>query len=267
MREDGQPIDGEEHPRASRAAEAWALPPARYVALAVADTGCGMPPEVMEHVFEPFFTTKEPGKGTGLGLSTVYGVVRQAAGEIRVASTPGAGARFEMLVPHCDADADDDAPAAVTKARAKVGETVLVVEDERGVRQIVRSVLLGNGYKVLAAAGGEEALAICAGYAGSIDLVITDVVMPRMSGREFVERLHAARPGLRVLYFSGYPDEILSREGVLQEGVRLLRKPFALAELQRRVREIIGERPTDRPTMAHGARSAARGDDTGNAPA
>ena len=146
------------------------------------------------------------------------------------------------------------------------GAKVLVVEDERGVRQIVRSVLSGNGYKVLVASGGEEALAICAGYAGSIDLVITDVVMPRMSGREFVERLHAARPGLKVLYFSGYPDEILSREGVLQQGVRLLRKPFALAELQRRVREIIDERPTERPPMAHGAHSAARPDDTGGAP-
>jgi CheY-like chemotaxis protein len=179
-----------------------------------------------------------------------------------VTSTPGEGARFEMLLPHCEADADADAPAAATKARAKVGETVLVVEDERGVRQIVRSVLSGNGYKVLVASGGEEALAICAGYAGSIDLVITDVVMPRMSGREFVERLHAARPGLKVLYFSGYPDEILSREGVLQQGVRLLRKPFALAELQRRVREIIDERPTERPPMAHGAHSAARPDDT-----
>ena len=250
----------------AHAAEAWALPPGRYVALAVADTGCGMPPEVMEHVFEPFFTTKGE-HGTGLGLSTVYGVVRQAAGEIRVTSTPGAGARFEMLLPHSEADADADAPPAATKARAKVGETVLVVEDERGVRQIVRSVLVGNGYKVLAAAGGEEALAICAGYAGSIDLVITDVIMPRMSGREFVERLHAARPGLQVLYFSGYSDEILSREGVLQEGVRLLRKPFALAELQRRVREIIDERSTDRPPMTHRARSAAQGDDTGNAPA
>ena len=249
----------------ARAAEAWALPTGRYVALAVADTGCGMPPEVLEHVFEPFFTTKGE-RGTGLGLSTVYGVVRQAAGAIRVTSTPGEGARFEMLLPHCEADAAADAPAAATKARAKVGETVLVVEDERGVRQIVRSVLSGNGYKVLVASGGEEALAICAGYAGGIDLVITDVVMPRMSGREFVERLHAARPGLKVLYFSGYPDEILSREGVLQQGVRLLRKPFALAELQRRVREIIDERPTERPPMAHGAHSAARPDDTRGAP-
>ncbi len=218
------------------------VPAGRYVRLTVSDTGVGMAADVLERIFEPFFTTKGD-HGTGLGLATVYGIVRKAEGHVVVDSQPGRGARFDIYLPCHVADA---APRADGAARAAGGvggggETVLLVEDARDVRQVVRKALSNAGYKVLAATGGEEALAICAGWEGALHLVVSDVIMPGMSGRMFVDRLRVTRPTIPVLYLSGYPDEVLAREGMIDPRVRLLRKPFALAELQRQVREALDD--------------------------
>ena len=216
------------------------VPAGRYVRITVGDTGVGMTPQVLERIFEPFFTTKGE-YGTGLGLATVYGIVRKADGHVLVESQPGGGSQFQVYLPvHVAAAVEPEAAPAPAALEGR-GETLLVVEDARDVRQIVRKVLTSAGYRVVTATGGEEALAICAGWQGPLHLVVSDVIMPEMSGRQFVERLRESRPAIRVLYVSGYTDEVLSREGVLEAGVRLLRKPFALAELQRQVREVLDE--------------------------
>ena len=222
--------------------ESAEVPAGRYVRLTVSDTGVGMAADVLERIFEPFFTTKGD-HGTGLGLATVYGIVRKAEGHVAVDSQPGRGARFDIYLPCHVADATARADGAPRAAGAVGGggETVLLVEDARDVRQVVRKALTNAGYKVLAATGGEEALAICAGWEGALHLVVSDVIMPGMSGRMFVDRLRVTRPTIPVLYLSGYPDEVLAREGMIDPRVRLLRKPFALAELQRQVREALDD--------------------------
>ncbi|MCO5171356.1 MAG: response regulator, partial [Planctomycetes bacterium] len=195
------------------------------VVLTVSDTGEGMSPEVLAHIFEPFFTTKEVGRGTGLGLSMVYGIVKQSGGDVQVRSAPGAGTTFELAFP---AAADDPAPAGQRKPTAPVPggrETVLVVEDEDAVRQLVREVLSGRGYHVLEAARGEQAIDLAAGRDGPIDLVLSDVVMPGINGRDLVERLTALRPGLRVLFMSGHSGDLLARAEV-EPWATVLEKPF-----------------------------------------
>jgi two-component system cell cycle sensor histidine kinase/response regulator CckA len=229
------------------AGERPGLTPGRYAALFVDDTGTGIEPDLLPHLFEPFFTTKGPGKGTGLGLATVYGIVKQSGGFIYVDSTPGQGSRFSIYLPrHAERAADETRPAAPPAPRGT--ETILVVEDDAGVRWAVRRMLERNGYSVLEAAGAAEALRHVAdvGSRGAhIDLVLTDVIMPEQSGRELVERLTADRPELRILYMSGYADDEILRRGLELSGAPLLEKPFTPDRLAEVVRRALDQpRPT-----------------------
>ncbi len=222
------------------AAARWGqLQPGSYVTLSVQDTGTGMLPDVQERIFEPFFTTKGPGEGTGLGLPTVYGIVKQSGGHVFVASAPGAGSIFTIYLPATEPSAEPGGGIAPARPVRGAAETVLLVEDEELVRHLAREILVRNGYRVLDAADGPEALRICDDYAGVIHLMVTDVVMPRMSGRELVEQVRPRRPGMRVLYVSGYSEEAIEHHGKLTEGVELLPKPFTPAVLTAKVREIL----------------------------
>jgi PAS domain S-box-containing protein len=226
-----------------RARRRGGVRPGEYVALEVTDTGVGMDAETRARLFEPFFTTKGPGKGTGLGLSTVYGIVSQSGGHIHVESEPGRGASFLVLFPRVAADAEAAAaapapPASAGEPTAARGETLLLVEDARRVRAVLREILEMHGYRVLEARNGPEALRVSAAHPGAIDLLVTDVVMPHMSGAELAQRLTALRPSLRVLYVSGYADDATVRHGAAGAGRAFLAKPFtpdALAGLVRRL--------------------------------
>jgi signal transduction histidine kinase len=222
-------------------AESGDLPPGRHVRLEVSDTGIGMDQKTLGRVFEPFFTTKAHGKGTGLGLAMVYGIVRQSGGRIGVESTPGAGTTFRIDLPRVDAPIDDapGAPPVATPLQATGAETVLVAEDEQMVRVLIRKVLEQAGYTVLLAASGEEALHLAERYDGPIHLLVSDVVMPGMNGRELMRRLVGRRPAVKVLYLSGYSDEAVERHGVLDPGTAFMQKPFTPAALARRVREVL----------------------------
>jgi PAS domain S-box-containing protein len=213
--------------------------PGRYVLLAVSDTGGGLDAEAKAHLFEPFFTTKEPGQGTGLGLSTVYGIVKQNRGHITVYSEPGQGATFKVYLPRLE---DAGGAAALTPALrepCRGGETVLLVEDEDLVRQVVRRMLERNGYQVLKAARGQEALRLSEDHPGPIHLVLTDVVMPGMNGRETATALLARRPEVRVLYMSGHTENAIVHHGVLEMGLAFIQKPFKYEDLMAKVREIL----------------------------
>jgi two-component system, cell cycle sensor histidine kinase and response regulator CckA len=209
-----------------------------WVVLTVTDTGNGMDEATRKRIFEPFFTTKGPGKGTGLGLATVYGIVQQSGGRIEVCSEPGRGATFTVYFPTVDAPVAPPVPAP-EHASPRGTETVLLVEDEGAVRTIAHRVLERRGYRVLVAASGAEALAIDARHAGAIDLVVTDVIMPEMSGPALVEKLTARRPGLPVLFMSGYADRFLTEVGELPAGALLLQKPFTPSDLARDVRAVL----------------------------
>ncbi len=218
------------------------VPPGDYVELVVSDTGTGIEPDVLPHVFEPFFTTKTPGRGTGLGLSMAYGIVKQSSGFIYGASTPGRGATFTLYFPRQPDAARGSAgsPDAADGGPARGSETVLVVEDEEGIRRLARTVLSARGYAVLTAADGIEALEIAGARTGAIDLLVTDVVMPLMNGPELAARMSSARPGMRVLFISGYAESALAHQGRLEPGVDLLQKPFDPATLVERVRRALG---------------------------
>ncbi|MHB8763194.1 MAG: response regulator [Deferrisomatales bacterium] len=212
--------------------------PGPHVLLAVSDTGTGMGPEVLAHVFEPFFTTKERGKGTGLGLATVYGIVKQAGGHVWVYSEPGHGTAFKVYFPRAEGRAETRA-LPVDEAPLLGSETVLVVEDEAVVRDLVRCILTGRGYRVVDAPNPAEALGICRSMPEPVHLLLTDVVMPGMGGRQLAERLAAERPGLKVLYMSGYLDNAIVHHGVLDPGVHFLQKPFTPLALARKVRQVL----------------------------
>lgn len=212
-----------------------------YILLTFADTGAGMDAPTLSHIFEPFFTTKGPGKGTGLGLATVYGIVRQSGGGIAVESTPGHGTTFTIYLPREDAPLDELKPATSTVEPSRDFETILVVEDEEIVRELVREVLDQQGYHVLCAANGRDALKLADEYAGKIDLLLTDVVMPQMNGHELVALAMARRPDLKVLYVSGYSDNDIGHHGVLNAEVELLEKPFSPLTLAQKIREMMSE--------------------------
>jgi PAS domain S-box-containing protein len=213
--------------------------PGQYVMLSVSDTGTGMDKETQSRIFEPFFTTKEKGKGTGLGLSTVYGIVKQSGGYVIVQSELGHGTSFHIYLPQVEGTSEKHAaPVAGTPAGGT--ETVLLVEDEESVRQLVRDTLEAKGYKVVEAENGEAGLAAATGHQGKIDLVITDVVMPGVGGREMVERISATRPEAKVLYLSGYTEDAILSEGSIQSGTAFLQKPFTLQSLSKKVREVLG---------------------------
>jgi PAS domain S-box-containing protein len=237
------------------AARHLSVKPGPYVQFAVSDTGCGMDKQTQTRIFEPFFTTKERGKGTGLGLSTVYGIVKQSGGNIWVYSEPGQGTTFKIYLPR-----DLSSFSKVTSSKLAASptpptgtETVLVVEDEEAILGIAKRILCGAGYTVLTAANASEALLTCNVHQGKIDLMLSDVVMPQMGGRVLAERLVLARPGLKVIYMSGYADDAIVHHGTLDPGTNFIAKPFSAADLTRKVREVLDSSiadPTDRDVRA-----------------
>ena len=207
--------------------------------LAVTDTGCGMDAETQSHLFEPFFTTKEKEKGTGLGLSTVYGIIKQSGGNIWAYSELGKGSTFKVYLPRVVEAIQSYKPKETTPAIARGTETILLVEDEEAVRTLISRVLQGSGYRILEARHGKEALEICGQHIGPIHLMVTDVIMPQMSGRELAVKLAPVRPEMKVLFMSGYPDNAIVHHGVLEPGTAFLQKPFTLSALENKVREVL----------------------------
>jgi PAS domain S-box-containing protein len=228
-------VDVDEQQVSSHGGEGSAGP---HVLLAVSDTGHGMDEEVAKHLFEPFFTTKAAGTGTGLGLATVFGVVKQSGGGIYVYTEPGRGTTFKIYLPAAAA------PAAAAEAAAEPEpqrgtETVMVVEDDEGVRDLVRVMLEANGYEVLTVEDADEAARVCSERAGGVDLLLTDVMMPDVNGRVLAERLGALSPSMRILFMSGYSDEAVHRHGLLGDSAAFLEKPFTERTLAAKVREVL----------------------------
>jgi PAS domain S-box-containing protein len=216
----------------------------KYVVLAVSDTGMGMDEETQAHIFEPFFTTKEQGKGTGLGLATVYGVVKQSGGFIWVYSELGKGTCFKIYLPRVDQEAEKTPPALNPSDTPRGTETILLSEDEQDVREVAREFLESGGYTVLEAGNGADALRVAAAHNGGIDLLVTDMVMPGMTGQELAGRLQQKHPGLRVIYMSGYSERAAAESAHADSSIRLLTKPFSRTALLRLVRQTLTETPT-----------------------
>jgi two-component system cell cycle sensor histidine kinase/response regulator CckA len=209
------------------------------VRLRVRDSGTGMGAETRAHLFEPFFTTKPVGKGTGLGLATVYGIVKQSGGYIWVDSEPDRGTAFAIFLPRTSGTPEPSASTQPAARPTRGTETILLVEDEDTVRTLSHRALSTLGYSVLAALSGADALGVAERHPGPIDLVLTDVVMPELGGRELVRQLAAVRPGMKVLYISGYSDEAIAQHGVLDPGTAFLQKPFTPDRLASKVREVL----------------------------
>jgi PAS domain S-box-containing protein len=217
-----------------------AVKPGPHVMLAVGDTGVGMTPETQARIFEPFFTTKEQGKGTGLGLATVYGIVKQSEGSVWVYSELGRGTVFKLYFPIVSDRPEAKEPAMTEKDSASGSETILVVEDEEGVRSLIHLALASSGYEVLDTADPESALAACADHDGPIHLLLTDVVMPKMSGPAVAEKVAALRPGIKTLFMSGYTDDAVVHHGVFTTDMPFIQKPFSPIELRKKIREVLG---------------------------
>jgi nitrogen-specific signal transduction histidine kinase/ActR/RegA family two-component response regulator len=217
--------------------------PGSYVMLAVSDSGTGMSPETVAHIFEPFYTTKESGRGTGLGLSTVYGIVKQSGGYIWVYSEPGLGSSFKVYLPRVEQAPEALPVVKTTSGQEKGTETVLLVEDQPQVRELVRMALSEKGYTVLATSSPEDAESACARYGAEIHLLLTDLIMPGITGRELAKRLTPRYPKMRVLYMSGYTFSITTQagmqSGLLEDGVAFLQKPFTPSVLSENVREVL----------------------------
>jgi two-component system cell cycle sensor histidine kinase/response regulator CckA len=213
--------------------------PGNYVLLTVSDTGVGMDAETLQHIFEPFFTTKTLKKGTGLGLSTVFGIVRQSGGLLSVSSEPGQGTTFKIYFPRIDAPAQIAAGKAVDSTSGLGNETILLVEDEPGVRALAQEVLETKGYQVLAAGDAKEAESLSAGYPGTIQLLLTDVIMPGLNGKELADRLQHMRPNIKVIFMSGYTSEFISQQGILEPGISLIPKPFSPRDLLVKIRQTL----------------------------
>jgi len=229
------------------------LPHGPYVMLKVSDTGCGMPKHILDRVFEPFFSTKPEGEGTGLGLATVYGVITQAGGNVRIYSEPGMGTTLTVYLP-VTAASTATAPAHATP-QAGSGQIVLVVEDESALREITRRILADNGYQVTAVASGPEALVALTHRLDHIDVLLTDVVMPQMQGQELAAKILALHPGTRVVFMSGYTKGLLSAQGVLEPGHHLIEKPFSEATVLTKLHEVLSA-PQDNAIRAPEPRDA-----------
>jgi signal transduction histidine kinase len=215
------------------------LAPGHYVVVSVSDTGCGMDDKVKAHIFEPFYTTKAKGKGTGLGLAMVYGIVKQSGGEIHLYSEPGKGTTFRIYFPVVEGGAAEERPRRMEAGSLRGTETILVVEDEEALLKLISKILENCGYTVIGASNGTAAQIACKKHEGRIDLVLTDVVMPQMSGRELAESLWRIRPGIRVLFMSGYMDNAIVHHGLLDEGIDFIPKPFSSEKLAMRVRQVL----------------------------
>src|SRR5579883_225177 len=228
---------------ASYAVDHATVKPGRYVMLAVSDNGAGMDAQTLAHIFEPFFTTKESGRGTGLGLSTVYGIVKQSGGYIWVYSEPGKGTSFKVYLPRVD-DQPEDVPATHQSPQKQAArETILVVEDEEAVRELIQTVLREKGYEVLVSRDPTEAERTASQFQGEIHLLLTDMVMPGISGRELATRISARRRDIHVLYMSGYTDNVITSGGMLEHGLAFLQKPFSPGTLAQKVREVLDQTP------------------------
>jgi PAS domain S-box-containing protein len=215
------------------------VPPGPYVLLSIADSGIGMSPDIQGHLFEPFFTTKEPGQGRGLGLSTVHGFIRQSGGHIEAESAEGVGSTFRIYLPLADAVAGTE-PDGQARDAAQGMKTILLVEDEPAVRSLTSRILQRAGYSVLEAESGEEALEILGTRQDAVHLLLTDLVMPGMSGRAVAERVLALRPSIKVMFMSGYTDDMAVRQGLAEEAVTFLSKPFPPLTLASKVRQVLG---------------------------
>jgi len=214
--------------------------PGRYVMLAVTDTGVGMTPDILAQLFEPFFTTKDDGVGAGFGLSTVYGIVKQSGGHIDVYSEVGRGTTFKVYLPRVDQPADAlTAPTRPPPQSTRGSETILLVEDDDLVRNVTCSMLAAFGYSVLEAKTGDQALSLSERHAGPVHLVLTDIVMPRMDGKQLVGRISHARPGVRVMYMSGYTENAILHQGEIDPGTSFLQKPFGPEELAAKLRKAL----------------------------
>ena len=210
-----------------------------HVMLAIKDTGCGMDTQTRERLFEPFFTTKSKDKGTGLGLATVYGIVKQHRGTLRVDSQPGMGSTFQVYLPVSEADGVKKQDGKRPDLDLRGSETILLVEDNREVRNLALAILKREGYTVLVAEDGNEALEILEHHDGPVNLLLTDVIMPEMDGKELFEQVSAICPDVKALYMSGYTDDVIAPHGVLEAGVQFIQKPFSVKFLAQKVREVL----------------------------
>jgi two-component system cell cycle sensor histidine kinase/response regulator CckA len=219
--------------------------PGSFIELTIADSGCGMDEQIMAQLFEPFFTTKEKGKGTGLGLSTALGIIQQSGGNIQVTSAPGQGSTFRIFLPRVHTEQLTTAIVSTTALSLPVGtETILVVEDEESLRNVAQRILAGAGYTVITVTNGKEALQTCEQNRGKIHLILTDVIMPEMNGRELADHLAKTFPAIKILFMSGYTDDILAQQGVLDFETNLIAKPFTQASLLGKIRQVLDYKST-----------------------